>query len=269
MILACRHLSEAARLLRTGVVEPNDRRHKLATMAGVAGDSRLRDVLRPVGIDVPYHLQHAPCHDLGVKRILREVGEVMACCAALIRRDPCRQVDHQTRELAGVHIAQHLHILVDGADHRPDVSGIRERVRDLVCLERGLHAPRIVDVIHRRSAHAVLNGPDRRPLGLRQDNGDRGGKPEKGREPHWPKPGAGFYPHVRAPEQGVSRPRRQRSIGERSQADRASSPRSTFITAPHGPAHTLAAVRRHEGADRRGLDVARRRSATALSSAGR
>ena len=67
-----------------GIGEPDILRHGIAAMTGVASHAGVADVVLPVRIDVPDHLQHAPRDDLGVAVIARHV----AACGSNCSSDP-------------------------------------------------------------------------------------------------------------------------------------------------------------------------------------
>mmetsp|Transcript_53735 Transcript_53735/g.126560 ORF Transcript_53735/g.126560 Transcript_53735/m.126560 type:complete len:307 (-) Transcript_53735:4949-5869(-) len=155
-------------------LEPDLLGHRLAAVAGVAGDAGLADVALPLAVDRLRHLQHPPCHHLGVERVVGEILYVVAMHAALLGGHPAGHGRHGAVELADAEVAQHLDVLVD----LPGLRAIRRR-RIQRC--RGLVAGRllgqragVVDQLHARAAVAALHGLDRWPLAASQQGANQG-----------------------------------------------------------------------------------------------
>ena len=149
---------------RPGVVIPDVLRHRVAAMAGVAGDARLLHMGRPVAVDVLRHLQHAARHDLRVFLVECHVFEIVAVGAALLGRHPCRHAHHQPRELANAEFVQHANILVGVARLVPVGVGGRKDVGDLGLRGQGGSHAGIVYLHQARTAKAALHGDDGRVL---------------------------------------------------------------------------------------------------------
>src|SRR5262249_50402073 len=151
-----------------------------------AGDTRVTDVRGPGAVDLACHLQHAQRYGLGVKRVGCEVLAVLvAVGAALLRRYPFGDGQHQTDEVVGVHVAQHLDILVDFRGLLAAGRRARRRVGNLVEGTPDCEVARIEDLDHAGTAVAALHTFHGRSLeGQRQadaecrDDGDRHSEPE-------------------------------------------------------------------------------------------
>ena len=155
-------------------LEPHLQRHRLAAVAGVAGDAGFGHVRLPVGVDVLRHLDHAPRDDLGVLGVVAHVRRVVAVVAALLRRHPFGDRGHVARELGHAQVAQLRHVLVDVPGLRARVAGRRLGDRRRLVGRGHAHlGARVVDQFHAGAAVAALHGVDRRAFAAGQQ-GDRG-----------------------------------------------------------------------------------------------
>ncbi len=155
-------LGQSASRFRPRIVEPDILRHRIAAMAGVARNADILHMALPVAVDILRHLQHAAGDDLGVIGIIGHVGDVVAIGAALFRRHPIGDGDHQPGKLPHTEIAQHLHVLVGHSGFHAGGARGRQARRHL-----GPHLQRrenvgIVDLIHRGATKAALHANDRR-----------------------------------------------------------------------------------------------------------
>ena len=143
-----------ARGARIGV--PDVGRHGISTVTRVASHARVRDMRLPVHVDVPRHLQHLARDLLGVEAVIGEILDIVAIGAALFRRDPFRDRQHDAIELVGAEILQHLHVAVNlgrlVAIGRGLVDRVWQGVREL---EHALDLGPL-DLGHRGAAIAIL-----------------------------------------------------------------------------------------------------------------
>ncbi len=100
----------------------------------------------------------------------------MAVGAALRRRDPRGDGDHQARELGDAEIPQHLDVLVDARGRRPAARGGRERLGRLVRFQLGGQQARVLDLLDAETPEALLGGVHRWPLARERNSGETQGE---------------------------------------------------------------------------------------------
>ncbi len=142
-------------------------------MTGVAGHPGLGDVRLPVGVDVLGHLDHAPCHHLGVFAVVFKVGQGMAISAALVGRHPTGHGDHQAVEITHAQVTQDFDVLVDLRGLRPVRTGRWNGHRRLVLFGFDFEQTRVVDLRHAGAPVAALHRFGNRAFATGQHQADQ------------------------------------------------------------------------------------------------